>query len=88
MLRQRSETDEVFYRLCPGMLDKMEGDHWSLLSFLSMLYSTREIYDEGRHEGLLEAKRKANLSVEEDDEDEWDEDEDWDEGELDEEPQS
>ena len=31
MLRQRSETDEVFYRLCPGMLDKMEGDHWSLL---------------------------------------------------------
>ena len=79
VLRKRSTTAEAFHRLSPSLLDKMEEDHWALLSCLASLYTTREICDEERLDSLMEAKRQDEL---EEDDDEWSEEE------LDEEHQS
>ena len=68
VLRRRSTTAEAFHRLSPSLLDKMEEDHWALLSCLASLYTTREICDDGRLEGLMEAKNREELD---DDDDEW-----------------
>jgi hypothetical protein len=68
VLRRRSTTAEAFHRLSPTLLDKMEEDHWALLSCLASLYTTREICDDERLDGLMEAKRRAQVD---DDDDEW-----------------
>jgi hypothetical protein len=71
-LRQRSETDEIFYRLCPEVLDRIESDHWAFLSFLASLYSTRELQDEDR---LTDMKKASG--ADDDDDDDWDEEDEW-----------
>jgi hypothetical protein len=84
-LRQRSGTDEIFYRLCPQVLDRIENDQWALLSFLAAVYTTREMQDEERLAGMKKSLRDDDNEMEDDDWDEED-DHDWYDGEED--PQS
>jgi hypothetical protein len=79
-LRQHLETDEIFCRLCPEVLDKIESAQCAFLSLLASLYTTREMQDEERLAGMKKSLRDDDNEMEdeawdEEDDHDWDDDE-------------
>jgi hypothetical protein len=55
VLSERSVEAATFHRLCTGMLDLMDEDHWIFLGCLANLYTMRELCDEERDQAVKDA---------------------------------
>ena len=72
-LRKRSTSAATFHKLCPGVLDFMDEDHWVFLGCLASLYTMRELSDEERDQAVKDALASEQPEIGEDDD--WYEDE-------------